>query len=144
MAAAVVGLVFLLAYDAWEFWIPTSPRFAFPRDWALNHYWTPRGVTTFLIIAGDAWLLALCYWLMEVRRWQLPWLVTLGQTALVLYFVHQLIEETLIHRMLGLRFNNWILYWSANIALIVLCVYIGRLWQTVKPRLRTLAGLAPA
>ena len=110
----------------------------------LNHYWTPRGVTTFLIIAGDAWLLALCYWLMEVRRWQLPWLVALGQTALVLYFVHQLIEETLIHRMLGLRFNNWILYWSANIALIVLCVYIGRLWQTVKPRLRTLAGLAPA
>jgi uncharacterized membrane protein len=142
--AAVVGLVFLLAYDAWEFWIPTSPRFAFPRDWALNHYWTPRGVTTFLIIAGDAWLLALCYWLMEVRRWELPWLVTLGQTALVLYFVHQLIEETLIHRALGLRFNNWILYWSANIALIVLCVYIGRLWQTVKPRLRTLAGLAPA
>ena len=81
---------------------------------------------------------------MEVRRWEMPWLVTLGQTALVLYFVHQLIEETLIHRMLGLRFNNWILYWSANIALIVLCVYIGRLWQTVKPRLRTLTGLAPA
>src|SRR5438132_3280967 len=95
--AAVIGLVFLLAYDAWEFWIPTSPRFGFPRDWGLNHYWTPRGVTTFLIVAGDAWLLALFYWLMEVRRWEMPWLVTLGQTALVLYFVHQLLEEPLIH-----------------------------------------------
>jgi uncharacterized membrane protein len=145
-AAVIVGMVFMLAYGAHEFWIPTSTRFGFPRDlgFGLNHYWIPRGPTTLLIVAGVAWLLALCYWLMEVRRWELPWLVTLGQTALVLYFVHQLIEETLIHRVLGLRFNNWILYGSANIALIVLCVYIGRLWQAVKPRLRTLAGLAPA
>jgi len=142
--AAVVGLVFLIAYDLWEWWIPTVPRFGFPRDYGLNHYWTPRGVTTFLIVTGVAWLLALCYWLMEVRRWELPWLVTLGQTALVLYFAHQIIEETIIHRALGLRFNNWLLYWTANIALIVLCVYMGRAWQAVKPRLRALAGLATA
>lgn len=139
--AAVIGLLFLVAYDLWEWWIPTTPRFGFPRDRGLNHYWTPRGVTTFLIVAGVAWLLAICYWLMEVRRWQLPWLVTLGQTALVLYFAHQIIEETLIHRALGLRFNNWIVYWAANLALIVLCVYIGRAWLAVKPRLRALAGL---
>ncbi len=142
--AAVVGLVFLIAYDLWEWWIPTVPRFGFPRDYGLNHYWTPRGVTTLLIVTGVAWLLALCYWLMEVRRWELPWLVTLGQTALVLYFAHQIIEETIIHRALGLRFNNWVLYWSATIALIVLCVYMGRAWQAVKPRLRALAGLATA
>src|SRR6266700_6868491 len=49
--AAVIGLVFLLAYDAWEFWIPTIPPFVFPRDWGLNHYRMPRGVTTFLSIA---------------------------------------------------------------------------------------------
>ena len=105
---------------------------------------TPRGVTIFLIITGVAWLLALCYWLMEVRQWRLPWLVTLGQTALPLYFIHQLIEETLIHRTLGLRFNNWIVYWSASVALIVLCVYVGRAWLAVKPRVRALAGLATA
>ena len=134
--AAVVGLVFLVAYDVWEWWIPTTPRFGFGRDFGLNHYWTPRGMTTFLIIAGTAWLLALCYWLMEVRHWKLPWLVTLGQTALVLYFAHQVIEETIIHRALGLRFNNWIVYWTATIALIVLCVYMGRAWLEVKPRLR--------
>ena len=97
-----------------------------------------------LIVTGVAWLLALCYWLMEVRRWELPWLVTLGQTALVLYFAHQVIEETIIHRALGLRFNNWLLYWTANIALIVLCVYMGRAWQAVKPRVRALVGLATA
>ena len=142
--AAVVGLLFLVAYDLWEWRFPTVPRFGFPRDFGLNHYWTPRGVTTFLIVAGTAWLLALCYWLMEVRRWELPWLVTLGRTALILYFVHQVIEETIVHRALGLRFNNWIVYWTATITLIVLCVYMGRAWLAVKPRLRVLAGLATA
>jgi uncharacterized membrane protein len=144
--AAIVGLVFLAAYGFHEWRIPTVPRFGFNRDlgFGLNHYWTPRGVTTFLIIAGVAWLLALCYWLMEVRRWELPWLVTLGQTALVLYFAHQVIEETLIHRALGIRFNNWITYWPATIALIVLCVYMGRAWRAVKPRFRRLVGLQAA
>ncbi len=142
--AAIIGLVFMIAYDIWEFWLPTVPRFGFPRDFGLNHYWTPRGVTTFLIITGVAWLLALCYWLMEVRQWRLPWLVTLGQTALVLYFAHQIIEETIVHRALGLRLNNWLLYWTANVALIVLCVYMGRAWQAVKPRVRALVGLQTA
>jgi hypothetical protein len=63
---------------------------------------------------------------------------------LILYFVHQVIEETIIHRALGLRFNNWIVYWAATFALIVLCVYLGRAWLTVKPRLRKLAGLQAA
>jgi len=139
-------LLFLVAFAAWEWRVPTTPRFGFGRDLGhgLNHYWTPRGVTTFLIICGVAWVLALSYWLMRLRGWELPWLVTLGQTALPLYFIHQLIEETLIHRTLGLRFNNWIVYWSANVALIVLCVYVGRAWLAVKPRVRALAGLATA
>jgi uncharacterized membrane protein len=144
--AAGVGLLFLVAFAAWEWWVPTTPRFGFGRDLGhgLNHYWTPRGVTTFLIIGGVAWVLALSYWLMRLRGRELPWLVTLGQTALPLYFIHQLIEETLIHRTLGLRFNNWIVYWSASVALIVLCVYVGRAWLAVKPRVRALAGLAAA
>jgi uncharacterized membrane protein len=144
--AALVGLLAFAAYGIHESIVTTVPRFGFNRDlgFGLNHYWTPRGVTVFLIIGGVAWLLALCYWLMEVRGWRLPWLVTLGQTALVLYFAHQLIEETVLHRALGLRFNDWLLYWSATIALIVLCVYMGRAWQTVRPRVRALAGLAPA
>lgn len=141
---ALVGLVFFAAYAAWEWWIPTTPRFGFPRDLGLNLYWTPRGVTTFLIIGGVAWALASSYWLMQVRGWQLPWLVTLGQTALPLYFIHQIIEETLIHRTLGVVFHSWALYWAANVALIVLCVYLGRAWLVVKPRVRSWAGLATA
>ena len=142
--AAVVGLLCLAAYALWEWWIPTTPRFDFVRDLGLNHYWTPRGVTNFLIIWGVSWMLAFSYWLMQARGWEIPWLVTLGQTALPLYFIHQLIEETLIHRTLGLRFNHWVLYWAANAALIILCVYVGRAWLAVKPRVRAFTGLATA
>ena len=141
---ALAGLFFFAAYAAWEWWIPTTPRFGFARDIGLNNYWNPRGVTTFLIIGGVAWALAGCFWLMQRRGWELPWLVTLGQTALPLYFIHQIIEETLIHRTLGIVFHSWILYGAANLALIVLCVYIGRAWLAVKPRVRARVGLATA
>ena len=141
---ALAGLIFFAAYAGWEWWIPTTPRFGFPRDIGLNNYWNPRGVTTFLIIGGVAWVLAGSFWLMQRRGWELPWLVTLGQTALPLYFIHQLIEETLIHRALGIVFHSWVLYWAANVALIVLCVYIGRAWLVLKPHLRATVGLAPA
>jgi len=141
---ALVGLLFFAGYAAWEWWIPTTPRFGFARDLGLDLYWTPRGVTNFLIIGGVAWMLAGCFWLMQRRGWELPWLVTLGQTALPLYFIHQIIEETLIHQTLGIVFHSWALYWAANVALIVLCVYLGRAWLVVKPRVRASVGLATA
>jgi hypothetical protein len=139
---ALVGLLFLGAYALWEWWIPTTPRFAFARDLGLNNYWTPRGVTNFLIIWGVSWMLAFSYWLMQARGWEIPWLVTLGRAALPLYFVHQLIEETLIHRTLGLSFNNSLLYWDGNDALIILCGDLGPKAHTAQTRDRPLAGLA--
>ncbi|MGH7312627.1 MAG: hypothetical protein ACREJV_05595, partial [Candidatus Rokuibacteriota bacterium] len=141
--AAVIGVIFLLAYLAWEWWLPTAPRFGFPRDFMLNRHWTPRGVTTALIIGGVACLLAGAYWLMEVKRWELRWLVVLGQTALMLYFVHQLIVLTLINQALGLRFNNWPLYVAANLALIVLLVAMGHAWLGIKRAWRR-GALSPA
>ena len=59
-----------------------------------------------LIIGGVACLLAAAYWLMEVKRREFRWLVILGQTALMLYFVHQLIALTLINQALGMRFEQ--------------------------------------
>ncbi len=57
------------------------------------------------------------YYLAEVRRWRMTWLVTLGRTALVLYFIHQLIVLTLVNQRLGLRMNDWPWYLGANLAL---------------------------
>jgi uncharacterized membrane protein len=133
---AVVGVPFLAAYAAWLWWVPTAVPFDFWRDFTLNRHWTPRGVTTFLIIGGVALTLAGCYWLMERRGWQAPWLVTLGQTAFMLYFVHQIIEEVILHRMFGVRFQSWLTYGIATVALIVLCVYLGRVWLAIQPWIR--------
>jgi uncharacterized membrane protein len=130
--SAVVGVLLLLVYLVWEWWLPTSPRFGFARDFMLNRHWTPRGVTAALIIGGVACLLAGAYWLMEVKRRELRWLVVLGQTALMLYFVHQLIVLTLINQALGMRFNNWPLYIAANLALIMLLVVMGYAWLGIK------------
>ena len=137
---ALVGAACVAAYVVWELVIPTTPRFGFPRDFSLNRHWSPRGVTTLLIIGGVALVLSFTYWLMEHRRVALPWLVVLGQTALVLYFAHQLIELTLVNKLLGLRFNNWPIYWMANAVFVVLLVYLGRAWLAIKARARRQAG----
>ena len=139
---AAVGGACLVAYLAWEWWIPTTPRFGFPRDCALNSHWTPRGVTLLLIAGGVACLLSSLHWLMERQRYAFHWLVVLGQTALMLYFVHQLIELTLINKLLGIRFNSWPVYWIANAIFVVLLVYLGRLWLAVKASLRRRSGRA--
>jgi uncharacterized membrane protein len=132
--AAMAGVACALGYLAWEWWKPTTPRFGFPRDWSLNNHWTPRGVTLLLIAAGVAMLLAAAFWLMERRHREAPWLVTLGQTALMLYFIHQLIELTLVNKWLGIRFNAWPRYWAANAVFLVLLVGLGRAWRAVKAR----------
>lgn len=132
---AAFGAGCLVAYVAWEWWIPTAPRFGFPRDFLLNRHWTPRGATLLLVAAGVAILLAALWWLMQVRGWPLPWLVTLGQNALVLYFVHQLIELTLVRQTLGLRITSWWLYAAATLALIALLVPLGRAGQALQRRL---------
>jgi hypothetical protein len=139
-SVAVWSLVLVLAYLVWEWWSPstTRPRFGFPRDFILNRHWTPRGITTFLTLGGVGGLLAGMYWLMERRRFGLPWLVTLGQAALMLYAVHQLIELTLLRRFLDLRFNNWLLYSGTAVLFTVLLVYVGRAWIALRPRVKAL------
>jgi uncharacterized membrane protein len=142
---ALAGAACVVLYAAWEWLIPTTPRFGFPRDFSVNRHWTPRGMTTVLVIGGVALLLSFTYWLMERRRVALPWLVTFGQTALMLYFTHQLIEMTLVNKLLGIRFNSWPLYWTANVIFLVLLVYLGRAWQSLNAyRARLSAARAPA
>jgi uncharacterized membrane protein len=131
-AMAVAGLLciaWLFAYDAWAH---TQYRFMFKRDFILNDHWTPRGATVIWVIGMTFVLLAIFYYLAEVRRLRMTWLVTLGQTALFLYFVHQLIVLTLVNQYLHLRFNNWWRDGFANLLLLVLLLGLGRLWIEVK------------
>lgn len=131
---AVVGVAALAWYGVWELLFPTHPRFGWPRDFMLNHHWTPRGVTNCLVIGGVALLLSATYWLTEVRRARLTWLVTLGQTALMLYFVHQIIAITIVEKWLGWGTHSWLVYWLANLAFMILLLGLGKAWLLIRAR----------
>jgi uncharacterized membrane protein len=133
---AVVGAACLLAYLGHDWWREFAPRVSFKRDFILNRHWTPRGATLLLVGGGVALLLVGAWYLMAVRRWALRWLVILGQAALMLYFLHQLIVLTLVNQALGLRFNHWGRYALANLALLAALVGLGWLWLALRRRVR--------
>ena len=129
---AIIGVLCVAWLFAYDWWAQTQKRFTFMRDFILNHHWTPRGATVVWVIGMVFCLLALFYYLAEIRRIRMTWLVTLGQTALFLYFVHQLIVYTLVNQHLHLKFNNWWLYGLANVVLMFVLLGLGRGWIEVK------------
>ena len=132
---AVVGVVLMLLAVWAELVWPSSPHIGFTRDRVLNHHWVPAPITTLWILGSVFVLLALAYWLCEVRGWRPQWLVVLGQTALMLYFVHQVIAFTLLgERGLHWNFQRWWQFWLANVALLAACVALGYGWQAIKAR----------
>jgi len=133
---AAAGVACLIAYDAWEALWPTTPRFGFARDFVVNRHWTPRGASLLLIGGSVAILMSLTYWVCEVRRVSLRPLVILGQTAMMLYFLHQVLAYTLVKEALGWSFHSWSLYWAWNVVLIVVLLGISKVWLTLRPRLR--------
>jgi uncharacterized membrane protein len=142
--AAALGTLAVIAYFLCDWLAQTSPRLSFRRDFLLNRHWTPRGATL-LWVGGMTSLLLAASWLgMEAWKRRLPWLVVLGQTALMLYFLHQVIALTLVNEWLGWRFNDWPRYTAATVVLLVLLVYTGKLWLAVRRRWRPTAGPAAA
>jgi len=133
-AAAVVGALLVVAFFLCDWWVATPMRFGMRRDLILNHHWTPRPIALLWILGMVLLLLAAAYWTMERRRWRLPWLVILGQTALALYFVHQVIAFTLVKEWLGWRFNTWPRYWVATAVFVTVLIGCGWLWREVKGR----------
>ena len=83
-------------------------------------------------MAGVATLLAAAYRYVELADRQLPWLVTLGRTAFMLYVVHQVVESTIVRRALGVALDDWWLYAAATVAFIALLVALGRVWLAAK------------
>jgi len=132
---AVIGAIFMALAILAEFRWPSAPHIGFTRDRVLNHHWVPAPITAVWILGTVFVMLALFYWLCEVRGWRPAWLVVLGQTALMLYFVHQVIAYTLLgERGLHVNFHRWWPFWLANVALIIGCVALGYAWQAIKAR----------
>ncbi len=57
-------IAWLLVYD---WWAHTPKRFTFMRDYILNDHWTPRGASAVWVIGMTFCLMALFYYLAEIR-----------------------------------------------------------------------------
>jgi uncharacterized membrane protein len=142
---AVAGVVLmLLALIAEAVW-PSYPHIGFTRDRVLNNHWIPAPITSVWILGTVLVMLAVFYWLCERRGWRPGWLVVLGQTALMLYFLHQIIVYTVLgdswlaQRVLGARaplvsVHQWWKFWVLNGLLIIACTGLGYGWQAIKAR----------
>ena len=135
-ALAALGVVLLVAFVVYDWWAGTPVRIGLARDFLLNRHRTPRGATLFWVFGVLFVSLGAAYWVMEVRRLRLRWLVVLGQTALFLYFIHQAIVFVLVDQWLGWRFNEWPRFWLANAVLIVALIGIGWAWREIRSPLR--------
>ena len=130
-AAGLVGLAVFAIWD-WAHGTPLHLSLAFKRDFIVNNHWIARGVTSFLCLGSVFCLLGLAYYAVEVRRLPAEWLVILGRTALMLYFLHHLIVLTLAKEYFGLKLNNWWWYVLADAVLLARLVWIGRLWLGIR------------
>ena len=146
---AIAGVLCLLVFVAYDAWMHTPVRFGFMRDLIVNHHWIPRGVTLFWVGAVLLGSTPAVWYLMDYRGWAPRWLVELGQTAMMLYFIHQIIVFTIVKGWLIKRWPalaieswpwsvywKWLGYWVANLVLMVVLLYIGKAWLWMKPRLR--------
>jgi len=133
---AIAGVALLAAFVVYDWWAATPVRLGLSRDFLLDRHRTPRGASLFWIFGVLFTGLGATYWVMEVRRLRLRWLVVLGQTALALYFIHQIIVYTLVNQWLGWRFDAWPQFWLANAVLMVALVGLGLAWRGMRPRLR--------
>jgi len=131
---SAVGVGFLALFVAWDWAHGTPPHLslAFKRDFILNNHWISRGVTNFLCLGSVFCILGLAYYLIEVRRVPVGWLVVLGRTSLMLYFLHHLLVLTIAHEWLGLVLDHWRWFALANVLLTVVLVYLGRFWLEIR------------
>jgi len=134
-ALAAVGAVLVVAFFLYDWWAATPMRFGTRRDFILNRHWTPRPPALLWVFGMVLLMLGAAYWAMERAGRRLPWLVLLGQTALFLYFFHQIIAYPLVRHWLGWRFNAWPRFWVANAVFVVLLLGFGWTWREVKARI---------
>jgi uncharacterized membrane protein len=134
--AAVLGALMVLAFFLYDVWAATPVRFGLRRDFILNRHWTPRGAALLWVLGMILLALAAMHELMERRGWRLPWLVVFGQTALFLYFLHQVIAFRLVEQHLHWHFDRWPLFAAANVVFLLILLACGWGWRAIKPRLR--------
>lgn len=131
---AVIGAGLVAVFFVHDWWVATPMRFGIRRDFILNHHWTPRPATLGWVLGLVLLSLGAAYAAMERWGLRLPWLVLLGQTAMFLYFVHQVLAYTLAREWFGLRVEGWPRFWMANAVFASLLVGLGWAWRDIRRR----------
>ncbi len=131
---SVAGVLCLAVFLGLELAVGRTPHFYSGHDLVLNHHWTPGPVTCFWILGIIFSFMPATYYVMKVREVRAPWLVILGQNALTLYFIHQVIGRTFVSQGLGVAFHSWWPYALANALLIAGLVVLAWVWPEVKRR----------
>ena len=144
LGLAVIGAVLVATFFIYDWWTATPIRFGMRRDFILNRHWTPRPAALGWVLGMVLLMLAAAWWVMERRRLRLPWLVLLGQTALFLYLIHQVLAYTLARQWLGWRFATWPRFWLANALFGVLLLGIAWGWREARGRTARRWRPAPA
>jgi uncharacterized membrane protein len=129
---AALAIVALLAEWRW----PSTPHIGFTRDLGLNHHWIPGPITGIWVVGTVLLMLSFFYWLCELQSWRPHWLIVLGQTALMLYFLHQIIAYSLAEKWLHVDFKSWLPFWTSTLVLVLICIGLGYAWKAIKARAR--------
>jgi hypothetical protein len=137
-AVGAAGVAMVVAFFLYDWWAASPMRFGMRRDFILNRHWTPRGAALLWVLGMTLAMLAAAFWIWERRQWRLRALVILGQTALFLYFLHQVIVYTIVRNWLGWRFPGWPAFCLANAVLLLGLLGAGRAWLDLKRALRRL------
>jgi uncharacterized membrane protein len=144
LALAAIGALLVATFLVHDWWAQTPVRFGMRRDFILNRHWTPRPAALAWVLGAVLLLPGAAWWVMQRRRLRLPWLVVLGQTALFLYFAHQVLAYTLVREWLGWRFETWPRFWMANTLFLLLLVGLGWAWREARRRVGVRWRTAPA
>ena len=140
-ALLVAGVACLAAFLALELRLGEAPwHFSNLRDLGVNGHWNPGAVSCLLILGFTFLALSLVHQVMDVWGWRPRWLVVLGQSSLMLYFVHQLIALTLVRQHLGIVLTSWGLFALADVGFVVVLAGLGWLWPELKRRARSALG----
>jgi uncharacterized membrane protein len=148
-AMCLVGVLCLAAFLGLELAVGRPPHFHSGRDLVLNQHWNPGAATCLWSLGAIFSLLPTMYYVMKVRRVRAGWLVGLGQNALMLYFVHQVIVLTFLRQRFGVLLHSWWSYVMANALLISALVVLARAWPAFRRRALALVrpgagpGVAP-
>jgi uncharacterized membrane protein len=129
---AAAGALMTSAFFVWDWWMTTPVRLGMKRDFILNNHWTPRGPSLLWVLGMLLLTLGTAYWVLERWHWRLRWLVMLGQTALFLYFAHQILVITVVNEWLGWRFNDWPSFGIANEVFLLGLVVVAWAWLRIR------------